>query len=101
MKGFFVDSPGPCCLGAKTSYTWLSVDCICVLPGDALWEKKEARDPFVLLAAALLWRLLKQTLMRVRWKDALEATILWKSFMASGISCATASSPPPTDKRIK
>lgn len=52
----------------------------------------------MLLAAALLWRLLKQTLMRVRWKAALEATILWKSFMANGISCATASSQPPKDK---
>lgn len=58
-------------------------------------------DPFAPLAAALLWRLLKQTLMRVRWKAALETTILWKSFMASGISCATASSQSPTDERIK
>lgn len=89
------------CLDAKTSYTWLCVEWICVFLGDELWEKKDAMDPFVLLAAALLWRLLKQTLMRVRWKATLETTILWKSFMASGISCATASSQPPTDKRIK
>lgn len=88
MKSFFVS-------------TWRCVEWICVFLGDELWEKKDAMDPFVLLVAALLWRLLKQTLMRVRWKAALETTILWKSFMASGISCVTASSQSPTDKRIK
>lgn len=73
----------------------------CVLLGDVPWAKKHAMDPFALLAAALLCRLLKQTLMRVRWKAVVEDTIFWKSFMASGISCATASSQPPTGEHMK
>lgn len=52
---------------------------------------------FPLAATALFRRLLKQTLMRVRWKEEPVSTILFKSFIASGTSCARASSLEPTD----
>ncbi|TNN60161.1 hypothetical protein EYF80_029594 [Liparis tanakae] len=53
-------------------------------------------EPFPPTAAPPVRRLLKQTLMSVRWKAALQSTILWKSFMANGTSWTTASSAPST-----
>lgn len=78
--------------------TWLCADAW-AFPGDVLWVKKDVMEPLPLPAGPRLCRLLKQTLMRVRWKAALPSTILWKSFMAKGSSWSTASSWPPADSQ--
>lgn len=77
--------------------TWLCVELICAFLGDVLCVKKDVMEPFLLATAALLCRLLKQTLMRVRWKAVPLSTILWKSFMASWTRGTTASSLLPKD----
>ena len=66
-------------------------------------RRKMLWNPFRWRLPPLVCRLLKQTLMRVRWKAALLSTILWKSFMANGTSWSTASSLLPIEtlqKRI-
>lgn len=59
--------------------TWSCDDKVLVLPGDVLCEKKDAMEPFPSLAC----RLLKHTLMRVRWNAAWVSTIFRKSFTAN------------------
>lgn len=49
-------------------------------------------EPLVLATGARACRLLKHTLMRVRWNGAAVSTILEKSFMAKESSWAEASS---------
>lgn len=82
-------------------FTWLCDEQICVFLGDVLCVKKDVMAPFPQAGAPLVCRLLKQTLMRVRWKAALPSTILWKSFMANGTSWTTASSPLPLETSQK
>lgn len=53
--------------------TCLGVERACV---ELLCVKKDVMEPFPQEAAALLCKLLKQTLMRVRWKEVLQSTIL-------------------------
>ena len=59
------------------------------MPGD-LGMKKELMAALV-LAAPRGCRLLKHTLIRVRWNAALVSTILWNSFKAMEMSWAMAS----------